>query len=244
MASPTKSKAKNNNVTIYFAIVVLLIVLGAAGYYIHHKNQIILDKKHHAEIALEIKAKKEKAEKEAKKREELQNLFDSYLNNFKDDLRNKIADYRKARKVLNNFKSPYNYETLEYTKENYKLFKKSIAPSLRQKAANIIDIFEKYEKKINSELNDKDNELQQTFLKEWKEMSQSQLIKYVDIFSKEEDLIQAYDDLVTFYYTNSKRYKVNAEENEFIFTSKIAEKMHKEILARIDSLSKSKPKKK
>ena len=241
MASPTKSKAKNNNVTIYFAIVVLLIVLGAGGYYIQNKNQIILDKKHQAEIALEIKSKKEK---EAKKREELQTLFDSYLNDFKDDLRKKIIDYRKARKVLNNFKSPYNYETLEYTKENYKLFKKSIAPSLRQKAADIIDIFEKYEEKINSELNDKNNDLQQTFLKEWKEMSQSQLIKYVNIFSKEEDLIQAYDDLITFYYTNSKRYKVNAEENEFIFTSKIAEKMHKEILERIDSLSKPKPKKK
>ena len=227
-----------------YAVIAVMLVLVAGGYYIryHYKNHIELEQRKNAQIELEIKLKKEREEKEAKKRQELQNLFDKYINDFKDELQKKVKDYKKARKVLYNFQSPYNYETLEYTRENYKIFKKTIAPSLRQKAANIIDIFEKYEVKINSEITNKNNELQQTFIKEWKEMSQDQLIKYVDFFSKEEDLIQAYDDLVTFYYVNSKRYKVNAEENEFIFISKIAEKMHEEILDRINSLTNPKTK--
>ncbi len=231
-----KQKKKKSYKYINITIVLLTITIGAGGYYyVQYKNQIALKEKIEKQKELAIKAKKEE---QKRKQAELQKLFDTYLNDFKDELRAKVTDYKKSRKVLNNFKSPYNYETLEYTKENYKLFKQSIAPSLRQKAAEIIEIFEKYDHQINNDLKNKNGELQQTFLKEWKEMSHTQLIKYVDFFSKEEDLIQAYDDLITFYYTNSKRYKVDGEANKFIFTSKIAEKMNNEMLERIDALSK------
>jgi len=48
-------------------------------------------------------------------------------------------------------------------------------------------------------------------------MTKEHLKTYVDFFTREEEMLQAYDALITFYYTHSKRYKVDIENNVFLF---------------------------
>lgn len=202
-------------------ILVFLFITVAGGLY-----QLHLYKQHQDEIHAQ-QAKAEQAQKE-QTRAELNKLFEQYLTNFKDDLKTKAASYKDSRTVLKEILSPYNFETREYTKENYLLFKDNVAPNLRNKAADIINIFAKYKDNLQADLKSQDNKIQEMFLLKWQDMSNKQLAKYIDFFTKEEALIQAYEELITFYYVHSNLFSIDVEENVFLFDR---EKDKKEELA-------------
>lgn len=228
MTSKSSENSKNSSV-IAFIVVAAVCLVAALFYYNHTKTQTKIAHK-------EQKIAEAKIEKIEKTREEIQALYDAYLNEFTHELRKKAADYKETKRILKEIKNPYNFETPEYTKENYTLFRENIAPSLRQNAASIIAIFETYKKKIEADLKDEDSELKQDFLQQWKDMTQQQLTDYVTFFTKEDDLILAYDDLITFYYTRSKRYTVDVEKNAFVFKSKQDEKNAARLLSIVEGM--------
>ncbi|PCI55217.1 MAG: hypothetical protein COB36_06220 [Alphaproteobacteria bacterium] len=193
-----------------FIILVFLFITVAGGLY-----QLHLYKQHQDEIHAQ-QAKAEQAKKE-QTRAELDKLFEQYLINFKGDLKTKAAAYKDIRTVLKEILSPYNFETREYTKENYLLFKDNVAPKLRNKAVDIINIFAEYKNNLQADLKSQDNKIQEMFLLKWQDMSNKQLDKYIDFFTKEEALIQAYEELITFYYVHSNLFSVDVEENVFLF---------------------------
>lgn len=171
----------------------------------------------------QTKIKEHKQQIEAEKirtqadRDELNQLFDQHIVNFKTDLKAHAASYKKGRLVLKEIFSPHNFETKEYTKEIYLLFKDNVAPNLRTKANEIINIFVKYKHLLQADISNKDNKLQKLFLIKWQEASQEQLNKYIDFFTKEEKLIQAYEELITFYYMHSNLFSVDLKNNIFLF---------------------------
>lgn len=148
---------------------------------------------------------------------EIEALFELYLDQFKEELKVKAKEYKKSRSLLKEIFSPYNFETPEYTKENYTIFKEQITPNLRGKSGEIINIFERYQKIITENLGNKDSEISKLFLSQWQEMSRKQLGNYINFFTKEEQLIQAYEELMEFYYVHSNLFKVDIENNEIIF---------------------------
>ena len=217
-----------------YGLVLLLIAGGALAYYIDLENKKEIQRQHEAQLA-EIQKQKEAA---LQKRKELQELYDTYLNEFTDALKAKAKEYKKTRLILKDIVSPYNFETAKFAKENYNLFKRDVAPSLRIKAADIIESFITYREKIEADLSDEDGDIQETFLNKWMEMQQKQLAQYVEFFSREEDLIQAYDDLITFYYTHSRLYTIDLDENIFVFKREEDQATQEKLLRRIETLRK------
>lgn len=214
-----------------FIIFVFLCIAIAGGLY-----QLHLYKQHQDEIhAQQIKAKQEQKEQA---RAELDKLFKQYLTSFKADLKTKATAYKDSRTVLQEMLNPYNFETREYTKENYLLFKDNVAPNLRNKASEIINVFAEYKNNLQADLKNQDNKTQEMFLLKWQEMSNKQLDKYIDFFTKEEDLIQAYEKLITFYYVHSNLFSVDVEENVFLFNRKKDKKKELALRAKIKSLKK------
>lgn len=225
-SKPKPSENSQNSIVVTFIVVAALSSAAALFYYNHTKTQTKIAHK-------EQKIAEEKIEKT---REEIQALYDAYLNEFTQELRKKAADYKETKRILKEIKNPYNFETPKYAKENYTLFREKIAPSLRQNAASIIATFETYTRKIEADLKGENSELKQDFLQQWKDMTQQQLTDYVTFFTKEDDLILAYDDLITFYYTRSKRYTVDVEKNAFIFKSKQDEKNAARLLSIVEGM--------
>ena len=162
------------------------------------------------------KIEAEKIRKQTEK-DELNQLFDQHINNFKTDLKSHTSAYKKSRLVLKEIFSPHNFETKEYTKEIYLLFKNDVAPNLRIKADEIINIFIKYKYFLQTDISNQDDNLQKLFLLKWQEASKAQLSKYIDFFTKEEELIQAYEELITFYYIHSNLFSVDIKNNIFLF---------------------------
>ena len=229
-----QNNQKNMTAVFIYGLVLLLIAGGALAYYIDLENKKEIQRQHEAQLA-EIQKQKEAA---LQKRKELQKLYDTYLNEFTDALKAKAKDYKKTRLILKDIVSPYNFETAKFAKENYNLFKRDVAPSLRIKAADIIESFITYREKIEADLSDEDGDIQETFLNKWMEMQKKQLAQYVEFFSREEDLIQAYDDLITFYYTHSRLYTIDLDENIFVFKREEDQATQEKLLRRIETLRK------
>ncbi len=230
------SKQSNkNNLFVVLSLLFMCLVLGISAYaYQRHMHTVFLIQQEREAAAL--KAKEEKAKK---RRDEIQALFDAYLNAFKNELFKKAKTYKKTRKLLKNLIRPINYTDIESAKENYLFFKEDLAPSLRSQTNEIIGVFEQYSDKIEGELGGNESNLQQTFLSQWKNMVNGQLANYVDFFANEEKLIQAYDELITFYYTHSKRYVIDDSGDSFEFHNPNDAQKAQFLLEQIEDLQKS-----
>ncbi|PCJ99436.1 MAG: hypothetical protein COA45_05210 [Zetaproteobacteria bacterium] len=203
MAHPFKSY----KLIVIFIFLCVTVVGGLYQLHIYNQHQN------------EIRIQQLKAEQTRKKAERaaLDILLHKYLVTFKADLKKKALAYKKSRTVLREILSPYNFETPQYTKENYMLFKNNVAPDLRNKATEIIYIFEKYTKNLQNDIQEHEHKIQEIFLLKWKEMSHKQLNTYIDFFTKEEKLIQAYEEIITFYYIHSNLFSVDLDQNIFLF---------------------------
>lgn len=158
-----------------------------------------------------------RAQDRAENRAALQHLFDTYLNALTADLRQRAEHYAKQRRVLKDVIAPYNFETAAYAQENYTLFSTHIAPSLRQSADDIINLFGQYKAKLHHDLHDAESETAHIFAIKWQDMTTQQLSHYVDFFMQEDRRLRAYDDLLTFYVTHHNAYTIDAQHNTITF---------------------------
>lgn len=218
-----------------FLAVLCFIALGAHVFYTQ-KQATSLDAKRQHETAL-IEAQKQDQEEKEAHRAEIQALFDTYLNDFKAALVKKASAYKKSRLLLIEFTKSAHYKDEASAKENYMFLKKNLVPSLRIQSGDIIALFEHYSHQIEDDLQNDKSGLRQEFLSQWKEMTKEHLLHYVDFFVSEDELIDAYDALVTFYYTHSKRYTVDKENGKFVFANPKDEAKAQALLDRINALS-------
>ncbi len=226
----SKQKDKGLFITLVIALCLCLALGGSVYTYQRHLHNVRLIQKELA--AAEIKAREERI----KRRSEIQALFDAYLNAFKSELFEKTKTYKKNRKLLKNLTRPVNYTDTASAKENYTLFKESLAPTLRKQSERVINIFEQYSSKVRKELAGDESDLQKTFLSQWEDMAREQLAHYIDFFAREEALIQAYDKLITFYYSHSKRYVVNDLGTGLEFSNPDDEEKAQFLLKRVKEL--------
>lgn len=214
MANPSQKKS------IFTALFLILIIglLGAGGYYIHKKNEA--QRLETQRIAQELEEKR-LADKAA-----LDALFTKYTDNFKAEIRKNVLEYSQNKNLIKQIISPYNYENTQFAKENYTLFMNDIAPTMRKKSADIINLFQTYQDQIKKDLEKHTTENQKEFLVRWKAMSDEMLNLYIAYFTNEEDYIVAHENLIKFYYTHSKRYSVDIENNVFLFDDDKDAKRH------------------
>ncbi len=232
MKTASRNKNKHTLFLIGIALCLCLVLGGIYAYKRHTHNLLLIQQKHEA---AEQKAKEEREKHKA----EIQALFDAYLNAFANDLLEKTKTYKKTRKLINSLIRPANYSDTESAKENYVLFKESLAPALRKQSSEIMSIFEQYSNKIKNELAGNDNELQKIFLSQWEDMARAQIAHYVDFFAREEELLQACEELITFYYSHSKRYEINRMGTAFEFSNPEDEEKAELLLKHVKELQKS-----
>lgn len=214
-------------------ILLLALVLGASagGVYLYKEHRA---KKIEAEI---LKKEQEIAKlKKEQRRAELDILFKQYIEDFTADLKKQAKSYKENLTVLREMFNAYNFETPEYTKENYQLFKNQVAPSLRADSDALIEIFQSYSERLEQDLAQEDSDLKEQFRAEWRAMKDDQLDQYISFLTHQEELLQAYSELITFYYVHSNLFTVDNENNVFLFTREEDAQAHDEILQKIEVL--------
>lgn len=162
--------------------------------------------------------------------------FESFLNNFIKDLHKETSEYKKDRRILKAVADPYNLNGTENAEKSYKTFRDDIAPMLRKKGQQIVNIFPKSDKVVDALLADKPEDVKKDLLSTWEDMKKDQMNSLVDYFEKEDQLIQAYEKLLKFYFVHSKLYSLNVETGNLVFRNKKYQKEADQILDEIQAL--------
>jgi len=221
-----------NNSSILTAVF-LISLFGIGFFYYEHQKALEIQKQEDI-----LRIKEEQKIKLVQQNIEIQALFDVYLQQFITDLKQNVKRYKETRQVLQELTQPYNFETPEYARENYMLFTKNVAPTLRQTSDDVIGTFSYYQNLIEKDLQGKDSTIQQNFSKEWKAMSAEQAADYVDFFTSQEDLLRAYEKLIEFYYVHSQLYDVDVETNIFSFKREQDAQQYQKLLKAVEALRK------
>ncbi len=220
--------------SVYFPIIIIvscLIVYFIYGNIKGHVNGRIIAEREQDNIEkMEAIVKKER-------QQQINQLFDLYLNDFKYELEEAVETYKNSRKILSEMLNPDNFETPEYTKESYSFFNSHLAPDLRNKSDLVINVFQKYKNRVTKDLYGEDDEIKSIFLLQWEKMSYEQLSNYVDFFEKEEELIQAYEELLQFYYVHSAFFSYDAQADALMFDREADQEKEKILQEKIKQIN-------
>ncbi len=219
-------KTSSNNTAWLVSILAVIAFAGAiGGYMVYDYNQERL-----------AEQQREEAQKNSDEQAAMKALYALYIDSFKSDLKRAALEYKESRKILSDISNPLNFETLEDAKANYEIFSQDIAPALRKRSQNLVDVFERYIMAMREDAAHKKNSIEDVFFTEWEAMSKEQLGHTVTFLSYEEDILQTYEELMKFYYTHAKRYRVDEQTGEFVFNNEDDLKTHDDLKMRIRAL--------
>lgn len=210
-----------NNPKITFIAVLAVLVVASGGMYVMKNHQTTFEK---------IQA----AEEEQRGRE-LERQFEEFLNKFLKNIHDGMVSYKKERKMLIELVGPANLREPVYVEENYKLAQQ-LMPSLRQKMADVIGIFEVAQGEVEALLLGQPEAVRARIVQEWEELKRVQGQAYMDFFTTENDLLTAYQSLMDFYYEKRAVFKANPDARKVIFENAGDADEEKRLKQRIDDI--------
>ncbi|MGB4106570.1 MAG: hypothetical protein WBK55_02090 [Alphaproteobacteria bacterium] len=205
--------------TVIAVLVVLIVAVG--GIYVMQNHQTTFDKRQAAE--------------EQERGRELEKRFEEFLNKFLKNIHDGMVSYKKERKMLIELVGPANLRDPAYVEENYKLVQQLI-PSLRQRMADVIGIFETAQTEMDALLVGQPETTRARIVQQWDELKRMQGQAYMDFFATENDLLTAYGDLMNFYYDRRTAFEVNIDARQVIFKNPEDTAEEKRLKQRIDDL--------
>lgn len=170
----------------------------------------------------------------------LADLRENHIDRFKADLKKAGQDYKAYTAALQDFAGPESFSSPEYAEENYNLFMNDIAPSFRQKAEAVLNVFSSYSQALDKDARGDHSDTGRLFLEQWQKVHDANLARSVALLSVDEQLLQAYESLITFYYSRSKLYRVDMEAEEFVFKRAEDETEHEALLDAIADIRREK----
>lgn len=173
-------------------------------------------------------------------REAVRALQDTHIDDFIAELKVALQNYKDYIKILPEIVKPKNFVSEDYARENYRLFRDEIEPAARLKADMLLSVFTRYNKKLRDTVNDSSAEIEKEFLSEWQDMHDDHLERVVDFLTYDDKLIDAYANLIEFYYVHSKLYTVDVEAEMFDFKREKDEIKHQDLLKVIQDIRRDK----
>lgn len=146
----------------------------------------------------------------------IERRFEKLLNGFLLAVNEKARAYKNERKVLGELVKPENLSSSEYITQNQQVMKQTIA-ALHLKIDDLMLVFEKTQGDVQALLTGEPPAVAEPILKTWSELKSEKAGLYVDFFSIEEKILQAYDDLMAFYVLKKGEFSYDAQTGQITF---------------------------
>lgn len=212
-------------ISIFFLLIA--VFSGGSAYYYHLQY-----KKEQELKAAELSAQKTKDDSITASRKEFGALLDAMI----DELKAHARTYRKQRIVLKEAIHPLNFETPERAQESYTVFTKEIVPLLRKSADSTIALFQTYDAKAKTLFPNMPEEIKAELQTDWETMHKKQLEDHIAFFTKEEDVIASYLDLIKFYAKNADTYTIDEAGEHLVFDNEDDQRQEQKLLDAINAL--------
>jgi uncharacterized membrane protein len=166
----------------------------------------------------------------------LEDQFETLFNTMLRDVESNIRAYRQQRKVFEALAQEENILDPAYIAENYALMQ-SMGPQLRIQIGNILAIFDKADSDFQKLLEKYPQSERTKTLESWQALQFQSVQPYRDYFRIEEEILSAYEDLMTFYYVNAQSFSFDRDLGVIIFAAPEQKSRVNEISDKISRLS-------
>lgn len=216
--------AKNTTkIVVTLGIIVALIGVLVLGVFVWKSN--------------ESRKKAEEIARLAAEREETENAYEAVLNGFVKNVATEIKAYKQQRLVLREMVRPHNFETPDFARLSYEEFKNQTRPALHKQAERVLSVFDISGAELDQVLEGRDPEAADFLRAKWQAMKAEQRPPYEAYFAREEKVLDAYEELLRFYFVKSKTLKV--VEDEIVFSDPDDQAAMQDLRAIIADLQKS-----
>lgn len=198
--------------------VLLAVIVGAAGlYYVENRTKPFEMLNPQSQINLN---------------QQFEDFLNAFLNNVSDDMK----VYKAERKILIESVRAENLRDPAYVDENYHMVTERLVPSLHQKMDSVIANFSEAELKIDDLLKKQPEPMRKAVLATWDDVKDQQIQAYIDYFSFETDLLAAYQDLMTFYYSRKGTFETDLDARQLVFKDPADEEEEQQLKQKIADL--------
>ncbi|MDH5722490.1 MAG: hypothetical protein OEY94_04100 [Alphaproteobacteria bacterium] len=220
---------------IFIFIIIFILICGFGGFILYqkHAQKQQLTAQHIAEEKVQSSAVNQASLEERKERYK---KFEIILNGLLRDVGTQAKLYKKQRNVLKEILDPYNFKTPNDAAQSYKAFVEIIMPGLRNQADNVMGVFDTYQTHVEETLKDIPDEKKEVFLRKWNTMIKDKIEEFILFFQKEEKILEAYKNLLEFYYKNSNTYVFKEENEKIIFLDEHAKTKETALTLEIQTL--------
>ena len=167
---------------------------------------------------------------------DINSQFETVLNDFLHSINDKAKAYRDERKVLGELVKPENLREVTYIDQNYEMMKGTIS-ALRLKIEDLMRVFTDTELKVKSLLEGQSPEMSTAVTAEWQKLKDQQAGLYIDFFAIEDEILQGYDDLMTFLYNKKDEFTIDLQNGRFMFADAADDQTVKDLRLRLVELA-------
>jgi hypothetical protein len=217
-------------------VLALCGVLSGGGYVLYQNNLAqeakLLEQAEEERLAAE-QAQKDK--EEAEKIAALTKEFEGFLNDFLTDVSQELREYKITRKVLVSLMQPANLRETKYIEENYEMGEATVM-SLRLQMDKVMRLFETAEIEFQELLTKWPEGRGESIRQNWRSMRDEQVDVYLGYFTSEQDLLEAMQNLLSFYNEKRDVLRVDVIDDRIEFDDEEDTLRHEELKITVDAL--------
>ena len=146
--------------------------------------------------------------------------YEDFLNAFIKNVGEKTAAYKARRAVMADLVKPENLKNPKYVEEN-EVMMRSLSVELNKQMDDIMRAFKDADIEMNKMTTGRPEAERKNTLQAWDNLKERQGQSYVALFTAEEDIIKAYQNLMDFYYERRGIFVYDGQ-GELIFQNQIS----------------------
>ncbi len=161
--------------------------------------------------------------------------FQDVLDEFLHNVQSKAKEYKLRRKVVVELVKPENLGNPAYVQENQTMME-SLIPELKTKMDEIMGEFSRAETEIRDAIAVQPPDKQQEILNKWRAVRDKQASHFLTFFASEQEVLQAYQDMMQFYKDRQGAYIFDQSTNSLLFNNPADKPQERELRERIKQL--------
>ena len=142
--------------------------------------------------------------------------FEFALNEFLQDIRRRMGEYKRQRALLDDLVKPRNLSDAPAIKGNYEL-SRTLIPQLRADINGLMQAFETQEREVQALSSGQPSSIRGRVEETWARMKEKHLRTYVAYFTLEDEILSAHEDLLTLYYRKTNSLRFDPQTNQILF---------------------------
>lgn len=163
--------------------------------------------------------------------------FEFALNEFLQDIRRQMVEYKRRRALLDDLVKPRNLSDALAVKGNYDL-SRTLIPQLRADINTLMQTFETKEREVRALSSGQPSSIRSRVEETWANMKEKHIRTYVTYFTLEDEILSAHENLLALYYKKTNNLRFDPQTGQILFSDPVDKQKEQALRHKIAGLLK------